>query len=95
MRLYPLAGCRRRPAGEGPGEAAGAEGFSESRYDSVMMDYVLSKDGQGNAQMLTRRNRLVKRSSGFRWVNPVHEVLVVSGNVMHVPIEILTCPIAS
>ena len=57
-------------------------------YDSVMMDYVLSRDGQGNAQMLTRRNRLVKRSSGFRWVNPVHEVLVVSGNVIHVPIEI-------
>lgn len=57
-------------------------------YDSVMMDYVLSRDFHGNAQAFTRRNRIVKRSRGFQWVNPVHEVLGVSGHVLPSGIEV-------
>jgi glycosyltransferase involved in cell wall biosynthesis len=61
-------------------------------YDSVMMDYVLSRDIHGNAQFFTRRNRLVKRSKGFQWVNPVHEVLIVKGNRLPTSIEITHGP---
>ncbi|MBW7473389.1 glycosyltransferase [Paenibacillus oenotherae] len=51
--------------------------------DSVVMEYHLTFDMAGNAAAGSRRNRLVKRSRGYRWHNPIHEYLEVSeGNVM-------------
>lgn len=49
--------------------------------DSVMMGYVLSRDASGNPAMTIRRNRLVKRSRGFRWIGAVHEYLEVRGHI--------------
>ncbi|WP_127585516.1 glycosyltransferase [Paenibacillus koleovorans] len=49
--------------------------------DSVTMPYNLAFDKDGNVTVSLRRNRIVKRSRGFRWEGPVHEVLVVSGRV--------------
>ncbi|MBW7457678.1 glycosyltransferase [Paenibacillus sepulcri] len=63
-----------------------------SDYDTVLMDYVLSRDFQGNAQLFTRRNRLVKRARSFQWVNPVHEVLVVDGRALSSGIEVTHAP---
>ncbi len=61
-------------------------------YDSVLMDYAVSRDAYGNTLLFTRRNRLVKRSQQFRWVYPVHEVLIVGGNLLITDIEITHGP---
>lgn len=49
--------------------------------DSVAMEYHLLFDAEGNPAALSRRNRLVKRSRGFRWLNRVHEYLEVNGSI--------------
>lgn len=51
----------------------------ESSVDAVIMNYVLQTDaGSGEPLTLTRRNRLVRRSRGYRWVGMVHEYLDVA-----------------
>ncbi|MEO3945166.1 glycosyltransferase [Gorillibacterium sp. CAU 1737] len=56
--------------------------------DSVMMPYVLMRDAKGNPTSSLKRNRLVKRSKGFRWIGPVHEYLEVSGRIEHREIKV-------
>ncbi|MFS0667740.1 glycosyltransferase [Peribacillus frigoritolerans] len=48
-------------------------------FDSVMMFYHLSFDGNGNPSFSSRRNRLVKREKNFQWIGFVHEYLEVTG----------------
>ncbi|KLU63991.1 SPBc2 prophage-derived glycosyltransferase SunS [Desulfosporosinus acididurans] len=50
--------------------------------DAVNMPYNLSFDEFGVVTYSFRRNRLVKRSSNFRWVGAVHEYIDVSGNIL-------------
>ena len=47
--------------------------------DAVSMHYHLAKDEYGNVTSSLRRNRLVKRTRGFRWIGAVHEYLEVIG----------------
>lgn len=61
-------------------------------YDSVLMDYVLTRDIQGNPQLFTRRNRLVKRAKQYRWIHPIHEILAVQGVVLPVDIAVTHGP---
>ncbi|MEK0317678.1 glycosyltransferase family 2 protein [Cohnella sp. 56] len=49
--------------------------------DSVTMLYELAEDDCGNVTFQLRRNRLVKRSRGFRWIGAVHEYLEVGGTI--------------
>lgn len=56
--------------------------------DSVMMPYHLGFDHEGNVTAKLYRNRLVKRSCGYKWEKPVHEYLAVSGNIMRSDIAI-------
>lgn len=49
--------------------------------DSVTMKYLLAFDEFGNVTASLRRNRLVKRACGFKWIGPVHEYLEVWGNI--------------
>jgi len=49
--------------------------------DSVTMDYHLLVDDAGKVLHSIRRNRLVRRACGFRWIGAVHEYLEVSGKV--------------
>ncbi|MHA2854963.1 glycosyltransferase [Paenibacillus lautus] len=56
--------------------------------DSVTMLYHLSSDEFGNVTFRLRRNRLVKRSRGFRWIGPVHEYLEVYGHVLNSDVAI-------
>lgn len=55
----------------------------ELPYDSITMNYHLTFDSAGNPVFSLRRNRLVRRSRGFRWHGPVHEYLAVSGRIHH------------
>ena len=59
-----------------------------SGIDSVTMLYHLSSDEFGNVTFSLRRNRLVKRNRGFRWIGPVHEYLEVYGNIINSDIAI-------
>ncbi|TXK80364.1 glycosyltransferase [Paenibacillus sp. N3.4] len=51
--------------------------------DVVSMHYYLDRDKNGHVTSSLRRNRLVKRSCGFRWIGTVHEYLEVSGPVLY------------
>ena len=64
----------------------------DPRIDSVIMNYVLSRDSAGNAHNVTRHNRLVKRAIGPRWIYPIHEILVIRGNLLFSPVEITHAP---
>jgi glycosyltransferase involved in cell wall biosynthesis len=57
-------------------------------YDSVSMNYHLTFDHKGNPVFSLRRNRLVRRSLGFRWIGPVHEYLAVFGRILHSDIAV-------
>jgi tetratricopeptide (TPR) repeat protein len=56
--------------------------------DSVAMKYNLAFDEYGNVTFSLRRNRLVKRSNGFRWIGAVHEYLEVWGNIVNSDIAV-------
>lgn len=51
--------------------------------DMVMMKYNVGFDSNGNVTMSYYRERLSKRSRNFQWVEPVHEHLAYSGNVIY------------
>jgi len=57
-------------------------------FDSVMMFYHLSFDGNGNPSFSSRRNRLVKREKNFQWIGFVHEYLEVTGHTFQSDIAI-------
>ena len=53
------------------------------------MNYIAATTGKnGNPSFYYRRNRLVKRSKGFKWIGPVHEYLAVRGNILEADISI-------
>ncbi|CAM3719363.1 glycosyltransferase [Cohnella lubricantis] len=68
------------------------KGSLDTRIDSVIMNYVLSRDSGGNAHNVTRHNRLVKRSISPRWIYPIHEILVIRGSLLLSPVEITHAP---
>ena len=57
--------------------------------DSVIMNYVLQVDKNGNSVYSLKRNRLVKKNRNFRWVGYVHEYLEVYGNIIQSEINIV------
>ncbi len=54
----------------------------DSSVDVVSMLYHIAFDAAGKPTFTYRRNRLVKRSKGFRWIGPVHEYLEVGGSII-------------
>ncbi|QPQ37332.1 glycosyltransferase family 2 protein [Lysinibacillus sp. JNUCC-52] len=62
--------------------------LSSKEVDSVMMDYHLAFDQNGEPTYSLKRNRLVKRSCNFTWVGAVHEYLAVHGNIIQPNIAI-------
>lgn len=51
--------------------------------DTVTMEYSLTRDENGQTTYSLRRNRLVKRRNGFKWIGRVHEYLDVGGVSFH------------
>ncbi len=51
-------------------------------YERVTMPYNLAYDSAGNAISSLRRNRLVRRDRGFKWIGPVHEYLEAWGKAL-------------
>ncbi|WP_139998849.1 glycosyltransferase family 2 protein [Paenibacillus paridis] len=54
----------------------------DPQIDSVCMDYNIAFDPHGQPITVVKRNRLVKRTMNFQWQDPVHEYLLVSGNII-------------
>lgn len=54
--------------------------------NSVMMKYNTGLDKQGNVIFSYYRERLTKRTSHFKWYEPVHEYLLTSGPVLEADI---------
>ncbi len=50
--------------------------------DVVMMRYTVNPDDCGEPAFFYYRERLVKRSCGFVWKEPVHEYLEIGGNIL-------------
>lgn len=54
--------------------------------DAVRMKYNTLFDADGNVLFSYYRERLTRRGCGFRWREPVHEVLEIWGNVINIDI---------
>ena len=50
--------------------------------DLVTMKYVTHFDDQGNPSFIATRERLFKRSVGYLWEDPIHEVIPIRGKVL-------------
>lgn len=55
-------------------------------FDVVMMKYNVGRDEKGYETDTFYRERLVNRSAGFKWCNPVHECIEFNGNILHTEI---------
>lgn len=51
--------------------------------DMVTMKYITRADENGNATFESTRERLLKRTNGYRWIDPVHECIPLSGNIFY------------
>ncbi len=60
----------------------------DPEVDSVTMQYHLAFDATGKVTHSLRRNRLVRRACGFRWIGFVHEYLEVAGHIIHSDISV-------
>ena len=54
--------------------------------DVVMMKYNLGIDKDGNPTASFYRERLLKRSNNFKWYDPIHEYMVLSGKIVNTDI---------
>ena len=60
----------------------------DPNIDVVMMYYDTAFDDHGHATFSYYRERLSKRSLNFKWHEPVHEYLKISGNIINSDIHI-------
>ena len=66
----------------------------DTNIDAVSMEYNLAFDQNQNVTSSIRRNRLVKREKGFKWIGAVHEFLEVYGNTLTSNIAISHMPLS-
>lgn len=60
----------------------------DNKVDYVSMVYSLGRDDNGNTTYSLRRNRLVNRNKGFKWIGRIHEYLEVNGEGLNSDIEV-------
>jgi tetratricopeptide (TPR) repeat protein len=60
----------------------------DKAVDIVTMKYYTHFDGQGNPINISTRGRLFNRERGHRWEDPIHEYIVLSGNILYSDIVI-------
>lgn len=57
-------------------------------YDMVLMKYVNAFDENGNELSYFFRERIIKNDKRFKWQGFVHEVIPITGNVLHTKIAV-------
>lgn len=60
----------------------------DPRVDAVMLKYNIGLDDKGRPLMTYYRERIVRRSGGFYWNDPVHEYMVIHGHVVNADIAV-------
>ena len=60
----------------------------DKNVDILMLKYNTGFDKDGNVTFSYYRERILKRQSNFKWVSPIHEAIVPSGNVVYSDIAI-------
>ncbi len=53
----------------------------DGHIDVYMFKYNYSFDENGNAILVQNRERLLKRENNYKWVSPIHEVIVPTGKI--------------
>lgn len=61
----------------------------DPEIDIVMMKYIVQTDASGNPVLTSTRERLLKRSKGYCWQDPIHEFINLYGNISYSDIAIL------
>jgi glycosyltransferase involved in cell wall biosynthesis len=56
--------------------------------DIVTMKYITHADSQGNPINISTRGRLFKREKGYKWEDPIHEYITLSGVIVYSDIVI-------
>lgn len=64
------------------------EQLSTKNYDVIMAKYDISFDANGKPNFSYFRERILKKSCNFTWQDPVHEVIIPSGNIFYSNISI-------
>ncbi|MBQ0016997.1 MAG: glycosyltransferase family 2 protein [Clostridiales bacterium] len=62
--------------------------LQKEKPDAVMMKYDIAFDENGKSTFSYFRERILKRSAGFVWQDPVHEVISLKGKILHSEISI-------
>ena len=60
----------------------------DNKVDIVMLKYNTGFDKDGNVTFSYYRERILKREKNFKWISPIHEVIVPSGNIIYSDIAI-------
>lgn len=60
----------------------------DKNIDMVMLKYNTGFDENGNVNFSYYRERILKRSKGYTWISPIHEVIAISGNTLYTDIAI-------
>ena len=56
--------------------------------DIITMPYLYDFDADGNPLLTFSRERLFKRENDYRWIDPVHEYIELTGNVLNTNIPV-------
>lgn len=60
----------------------------DTSIDMVMLNYNVGFDEDGNPNFSYYRERIFKRSNGYKWIGQIHEVIPPSGKIMYSSISI-------
>ena len=56
--------------------------------DIIMLKYNTGFDENGNVNFSYYRERILRRANNYKWISPIHEVIVPSGNILYSNIAI-------
>ena len=60
----------------------------DGKIDIYQMKYNYSSDNNGNPNLVQTRERILKRDKNYKWVSPIHEVIIPTGNIEEVDIAV-------
>ena len=60
----------------------------DGKVDIYQLKYNYSFDSNGNPSIVQNRERILKRENNYKWVSPIHEVIILNGKIENVDIAI-------
>ncbi|MCL1935867.1 MAG: glycosyltransferase family 2 protein [Defluviitaleaceae bacterium] len=62
--------------------------FINKETDIVTMKYITDFDEKENPNLIVTRERIFKKEKNYKWIDPVHELIPLEGNIFHSDIYI-------